>query len=508
MLKKLINPLGKQDAQWRVFFTALVILLLTMDVISNFIPARMGDINNVYGQMLVVAAMVLYLYHQRFSGPVEIKLMLAYCVWILLSRILNKDMYLFIDKALVYQGMLMFCTFAAARMMKREQRRTMMNVLTVIVGSFAFFLSAASIFVVLTDTYIHIPPEDIWITVTKYGIGGGKFFYAMNLLSAHRNGTALWIFIGFALMLYQFFACRRKAWRIPIVIAAVTEFVTVALCHSRTVSVSLGFCAGLLAVLLAIEHFREKKKVIVVPAAAVLCLAVTVLTYKAGDLSLSVVSKLSAKTIPAFAQVYENSEHKLNPDNFGITIKEISSPVRQKPIAQAMTLSSHHEAKPVQLAAENAGIDMSEQRDFMNDLSTFTLRTKIWKAVIPAIKDRPATALIGTLTKTMIEPIRQYAGVEANHMHNYLLQTLMLMGIPGLLLVAAVSVLIVVKALRIFFNDDGRVPFEAKLLVLPVAAIMLDFMLEAGLFTTADLRCLSFYIFAGLLLGWHEDCFE
>ena len=61
------------------------------------------------------------------------------------------------------------------------------------------------------------------------------------------------------MMIYQFFACRKKLWRIPIVLAGLLFYIAVGMCFSRTVKIVTAGSVAMLAVLLAFRYLSFKR---------------------------------------------------------------------------------------------------------------------------------------------------------------------------------------------------------------------------------------------------------
>ena len=88
----------------------------------------------------------------------------------------------------------------------------------------------------------------------------------------------------------------------------------------------------------------------------------------------------------------------------------------------------------------------------------------------------------------------------------------MLTGLPGCLLVLAFCLLLLVRMLHLFFTGDSRISLAEKTLTIPLAGILLYGMFEVVIFTACadrraptDMRELSFFLIAGMVLGWSHD---
>jgi O-antigen ligase len=165
------------------------------------------------------------------------------------------------------------------------------------------------------------------------------------------------------------------------------------------------------------------------------------------------------------------------------------------------------------------GTNFGDSRDLKESASTGSMRFGVWYAAIPAIRDEPMRLLIGKYSsKVMDGPHRYQISAENGsfwHMHNYLLQVLMLTGLVGFLLVLAFTVLLVVRMVRLFFTQNPSATTAIKSLTLPVSGILLYGMLETVIFTNSaderavtDFRELCFFLLAGVVLAYAYELGE
>ena len=140
-------------------------------------------------------------------------------------------------------------------------------------------------------------------------------------------------------------------------------------------------------------------------------------------------------------------------------------------------------------------------------------RIKIYKASIDVIRNDPSILFRGCLddrssdelTRALFEKGLIKEGKHITHYQNYLIQVLIVTGLPGLLLAASFSILLVIKSVKSFFCCGEKLSLPHKTLVLPIAASMAYMMFEIGLFTTTDLRTLFFFLMSGIFAGGYYD---
>ena len=162
------------------------------------------------------------------------------------------------------------------------------------------------------------------------------------------------------------------------------------------------------------------------------------------------------------------------------------------------------------------GANFGDSRDLKESVSNGSARFGVWAAAIPAIRDEPLRLLIGKYnSKVMDGPHRYQVSAENGsfwHMHNYLLQVLMLTGLIGFLLVLAFSVLLVWRMIRLFFSAHPDATLAVKSLTLPVSGILIYGMFEIVIFTASaderaltDFRELCFFLLAGVVLAYSYE---
>lgn len=502
MFKNLMQPRDSLDDNWPRFHMFMVLAILAAFLPSKIVPIRFNELWQVYGYAAVAVLAALYLYHRRLGGVIEVRLMAFYTIWVFISRWLNRDFYLAADLKVVYDCVLSFLVFAAGILLKGEQRKKALDWASIILGGFAFVMAVVGLFIVLSGTSYRFSPEYRLLALSLCYPGTDQAFYALNYFFTHRNISSLWMFAGFSMMLYQFFACRKKLWRIPIVIAAILEFAAIALCHSRTVQIVISLSLGLLALLLAIRYLRIKSRLLLIPLLILVMPVTTLLSYKASEITVEIISDLSSVTVPAFTRKYQDLWQNLDPYCFTITpLEETASDGGE----ETGTTAGGDEAAAEQ-PSNTEPTDLSDHRDFGKDFSTFTGRTSIWMSAYHAAKDTPSILLRGTLGKTLMVIPQKYT-FDAEHMHNFVLQVFMLTGLPGVLLVLAQCLLLVIHLLRLFFCKRPDVPMASKVLAIPVFCMFLYFMMEVSIFTAAEQRSLNFFLIAGMAMAAYYDAF-
>ena len=425
------------------------------------------------------------LYFRRLRDGLEFKLLAGYVLWFWLSRVLNGSPALDKDFQLTFDLTLMLPFFALGPALSTKERRRFLDWLSAVVGGFYFLLGLICLTAFLQQR-LYINP----ITEQNIGIGTDSVFNRVNIFDIHANVTGCWFLIALFLMIYEFFACRKKLWRIPIVLAALVEYLMIAITYSRGVQVSAALAFGLLAVLLLKELRRLKGvfRILLLLAGFALCFLGT---YKLFGVSADGLNYLSNRI--AYRESVEEAPS---------TLAEGETAEAGVPSADAglLPLPQTEDAQPKWETTDPRAWNGS-----INDFSS--LRLDIWKSGFQVLKDEPDILLRGRLTGAVMDgPNRILSFPEAvAHMHNSALQVLMTTGVPGFLLAAGMLLVLLVRCVKLLFSPSQRWTLAERSLALPVIAILLHFMVEAGLFTTCDFRTLSYFLLCGMALGTYRQ---
>ena len=485
--------------------------MLLFKMLELLVPMRWLDLYNSYGVVAIGAMAGIWLAKRGFSGPAEVKIFLLYLVWALVSRWLNGDIYLFIDFELVLWILLGFLCFAAGTTLSEKSCGIFLDLLTIIYSGFFLLVALASIFVFLTDTYIHIPPENVWITILNEG-----GMNSLNALSTHRLIAVARFFLAACLVVYQFVKRKNLLVRIFCVLAYIPLHVAITLCHGRTTHIAMAVGFAMLMLLAFIPVFEKRSKPLRFAALSIIVALSMLVFYKSFDACDVMVAKVRETTVPGFEAYYNALETKPSEEYFGIrlTAEELEA------INEEVLISTDdsEEAKAAVEAAEKAikKAAKTEKETVVDNRSilgnwTFTGRTEIWESGILAIMRNPDMALWGNSSNGFIELVNHILHNEVaptvkehkSHMHNSFMQTLMLFGLPGLLLVLAWTVLMVKKMLRLFFSKVA--PLHDKFLTVPLAGIFLVSLAEVFIFCSIDTIAIVFYLIAGAFLSRYYE---
>ena len=492
----------RRSFSWQTVFAALVLFEFSTLLVALLIPQRAADLHAAYGQLLIAALAGFYFAAAGLPRKAELRIFLLWMVWLLLSRWLSRDFYLFIDRPILLNNLLSFLLLAAGTVLDAKQRQRFLRALTIVYAGFFVLAAAAALFVVLTGTYLHIPPENIWITLFPRGYYGMKM-RTLNLFSVHRLTTAPRLFLAWCLLLVQILRVRRKLWVVPLGLGMLILHLAVSLCFSRSVQISFSVACALAALLAVYRRpgLSGAKRLLLLVLVPLLCLP---LAYKSFDLCTGVVAKLRAGIVPRYEQFYRSSGRQFDPEGlFGLEADVPDETETEDPQAQAAASGAASSQTRSDETPEDA---FTDQRRLAGNV-TLTGRTDIWKSIIPSVREKPSILFYGQPSKEIMPLANKYipSTEYKAYMHNLFAQAFMLTGLPGTLLVLAWCVLLLIKLVRAFFRRAQDVPITYAILTIPLACVFLYDMVEVVIFTNFDVSGYVFLLLAGLFLAEYEE---
>lgn len=486
-MKKLISDkLCGENDRWPVFHATVMMIILGMTLLTFVMVGWWPYMYHAHLITILSATAALYFYKMRLSGGIEVRLMILFTLWVFISRILNGDWFLLQDRKTAFDVLLICMALPVGLVLKPRQREAVFNGLAVLMGGAFTLYAIAGIWSALTNTAVVIPPENLTIKMVSYGN-----YMALETSTLIHNSTAIWLYVGLGLMLCQFFRCKRKLWRVTAALSAALMYVAIGLSHCRTIQIAVGVSAGMLALLLGMRYVKMQNKALRISALAVLMALAMLVGFKGLDWSASACSNISDAIVARNAQAFTQT-----PDT--------GSNERQ---------SAEQSGETPALPGAIPEIDYTDKRNGIFHNYTFSGRTVIWTAVPTALSYNPKVLLTGQMREHMMDNVN-LVRVQRNHqakampnMHNYLLETLMLTGLPGLLLVSLFSLILAIKMFRVFFTKQPQVSFALKLLTIPLAGLFIDSLMESLLFTTTNSITITFFIIAGIFIADYRDAF-
>ena len=465
-----------EDRSFRRLMACMAAALLLFYLVVPVAPLRWNDLYNSYGKILIIAMAAIYFCKCGFKGCMEVKILILYTVWLFVTRLLNTDYYLQNELDLVISRVLCCVILPVGLLLERNEREKLLDFIIAIAGGFYLITGILAVFACVFGVYFYIPPEDV-----VFGIDNN---YMINVYTyivpwgTNRTIAAVWFYLGWCMMAYEYFHCKNKLWRIPIVLAWFVFHLIIAFSFCRNIMLAVCGNVAMLLILLGIKYIRTKKqavKVLVIVLVAALSIP---LCYKSFEL-------LRTGT----AAVYNSLDTDIE------------------------RIADEHMAESFRENSKD-GQTFEDARDLKNSVSNISNRGEIYASVIPTLKADPMRMLIGKYSSKIMDIPNLFQSYPYFHMHNMFLQVLMLTGIIGLILVLVFTVLLAIKMLRFFFSEHPDATMDKKMLTLPLAGYFVYGMLETILFTASaderaltDFRELCFFLLAGIFLSYYYEIF-
>ena len=486
----------KDGVSWRDFYAAGVLMLFCFSLLTLIAPQRCADLFDKYGRFLLAALFGAFLFRAGLPREQVLRLHFCYLLWLLVSRWLNGDVYLFVDWKILRYELISFLMLSAGILLPPEGRRRLLNVFSLGFGGFFVLFSLMGIFVAFTNTYIHIPPENVWITIRA----AGNPRPLLNLLSSFRLTGAGRLYLAWGLLAYQAVRTRKTGLRVLLVLGMLVLHMAVALSFAHTIWIAISLSCAMFVLLLGYRRLRTRSSLLRVLILAAVFAAVLLGVFKSFELCLQLRDRLQPKLAARFEQRYESWERKPDPEYFGIAAPE-------QPVS-GLTVSYSSEEE----VTSTGDIFLDPPRSF-NFKYTLSWRTLLWESVPYCIKRNPSILLRGQLTKNLMDTPNKYLfgvyrlPIQPN-MHNYLFQSILQTGLPGFLLLLAWTLLIVVRMLRVFFSrGESAVPLSVAFLTIPLTGMFLYSSMEYELFPAWDTCTQGFLLLAGVFLGMYREYF-
>ena len=473
--------------------TVFILLCYHMLLPTNF--DFLNVLRDSFYLCIVPVLVAAVLYFRGFRDNTEYKLLFAFWIWFWFSRALNGSPTMDHDFEIFFDLSLMLPFFALGQALTKTEKESFLDWLSAVIGGFYFVIGLIALLSFLRRSAYYLP-----IAKTPIGIVPESGYGRIIILNDNANITAFWYLIALFLMIYQFFHCEKKLWRVPILLSAVLDLLVISITRSR----SIWFCTALVLAMLTAMLLRQalqskprflRSSVVFVAAALVL-----IASYEASALCADVMDTLSYKATEIQSAPTKTMQKGENPNKTRWTENRIS--------LRPTVLSSGRTEKPeaVRLVSDPDQSNPSTRTEDSNGVS-FS-RRQIWRGAFQTIETMPSILWKGHICDSVIIEAYRFITTEESeqipwNFYNSLIQVLMITGLPGLFLVIAFLALVLYRGIR--FSLCFGAPFAIRTLVLPVVTTMPYFMLEAGLFSAIDVRTLFYFLICGFMLGFVGD---
>ncbi len=462
-----------QDKKLACFMAVASAGMLLFYLVCPVAPIRWNDLYVSYGRAAIAAMAGVYFFRRGIHGPVEVRLLVFYTLWFFVSRLLNTDLYLQNELDITLSRVLCCVVLPTGLLLSPEGRRRLLDFIVAVFCAFYLVTALIGLYACVFGVYFYLPPEEATFGIDNFYYG--YTFYYIIAWGTNRTISAVWFYLAWCMMAYEFFRCENRLWRIPICLAWFVFHLSIAFCFCRSIKLAVCVNVAMVVVLVGVHRLRVNRRALKTLLVAALAAASLLLTYKSFDAMTT-----------ATAYVYNSLDTDIERTSdafFGEGYKKRNEEFQS----------------------------FDDKRDMSLTISTISGRSRLYGTVIPALKAEPRRILIGKLSAKVMDYTRLVTNYPYYHIHNYLLQVLLLAGVPGFLLALAFSLLLVYRCVRLFFS---KARIADKLLVLPLTGVLMYGMLETIIFTDSadqraltDFRELFFFLIAGYVLAFYYEQF-
>lgn len=461
-----------------------MLLIFAGSALANIAPHQWDQFYSFWYVIFGAALMTGYVCFGRKNVRTEVKLLEALCLWFIISRILNGDLFLAEDGMYVFNIAFSCLFFPVCMVVPEDKRKKVLDAFAAVATIYCLFGAILGIHTAITGKQI-VNPFTEWYFSRMDG--------RLELFETNYNASGNWFFSGIFFLIYLFFRCKNPIGKVLAVLAALAEYTALALTANRSSMLGFAVSAALLAALPVIKYLKIKKtgyKVL----ALLLTMAVAVPAFYSGFagvryLAGSAAVNYAANHIDTEAGETEAEENAARPSYI---IENLSEHVM---------LSAETEQTEENVEADSNDI-YKDDRGFED-----SGRLKIYKTAIMSLKDDPARILRGCMSSDIMSTVNPYYELGFGHMHNSYLQTLHFAGLPGFLLAVAFTVLVFIHAVKLYFSESIKADMAIKSLVLFLPGMFIYNMLETSMFAFLDLRSTVLFLAAGAVVAYsYEIC--
>lgn len=426
------------------------------------------------------AALVFIALFGKRVDKAEVKCLIFYLFWLVVTRYVNNDIRL--EKSANHMRIVIACisVIICSMALERDKRKKALNIVAVMVSAFFFLLSLVSIYSAIMRADITLP---FGISFEILNQDATHYFQIMP--ARNRNLTSFWFAVSCCFALYLMTISKKKVLYIPLTVSLVTQYVAVGLSMSRGSMIALSIALAMFVMLLADKKLADGKMEIRIVVLALTAIVGLLVFYKGFAVLCGAVDSLHSAFAPAQETVITSST-----DADAVT-------------ADANTAETAEQGDKTDDAA------FSDPRT-MEDTLLLGGRVENWLSAVAAIRLEPQRLLKGGIFKeymTLPNLLNQnkLAGrhVDYGHMHNYLIDTLLLTGLVGLTLMLLFTLFLALRMIKVFFAKEIAMPI--KTLTVLLAMCLVKNLVDTIIFNVDDITNFLFCFIAGVFLSYSYE---
>ncbi len=444
-----------------------ILLIIMLMLVFMGTPGREVMIAKAYFWPAVVA-MTGLMGLLLFQKPKAIGFLgIGLSLWFVVCTVANGDYYLTYNLRFVFT---MWMTYGLCLplmlVLDGDVRHRWLTVFALSYALFMLVLSVLCCYAACTGTQILLPGMEGAIGIMKNRL------YA---LTKHPNELGCSMNIAMMCWLYLAMRSRRPVLRWLCALALLPLAFAIALTASRTSIIIAALVAGVAAMVAVTAGMKKSPEWLRwISGSAALALATGCLMW---TLNAGVPMLLQDHTIL-------KESHRLIPVAYAEETADASEEELPVPTATPKPKKSD---------------DQLIQRDFAQSLSTFSMRTGIWKVGVEYIQKHPRVLLLGSTDGQVSRIPQWYLGRNVSHMHNGWLEMLIQSGIPGFAAYVAIILRMMWAAGRQFFNLKN--PAWQRILAAAPVVTLLCTLMEIYPCVSGNVMDMMYMVLAGAVIA-------
>lgn len=431
------------------------ICMLAITLFFRISPLHEPKVNMIYILPMVCSAFVLALYINRHHLLPGLKALIVLMIWLVVSCVLNGDVYLQQNGTFLLTTFIsMVMGYSVVGFHSSENRSKAFHAISIAYIVLITILSVFSIYSALVDQPIFTPFSNQPIFINPADSRLAVFGY-------NANEVGCFTLIASYLCIYFFFKTSKLWVKLCNGILAIMFIIVIMLTGSRTALLLYVIGIGCVFIVMILNRMNQKDQKAIIKKTIIAILIACV-----------VVILLAALYTPA-VNLFASLTNKI-----ALNDETVSGEADAVTIPQARSF---------------------ELKDFLS----MGYRTPIWEAGFRYLQRNPKTLLLGVPENVVSKISMEDLGHPAPHMHNSMIQILLLAGIPGLCILLFFIFIVLRASVRLFFAGGAQKHLRF-LAFIPILLLINNFT-EIFPMLSGDIMDMMFFVICAAVVGFEHD---
>lgn len=497
------DALSRFGAFYRSYLFPAIIIGATMFYIAYYLRANMAikeyatEWQRAYKIILCIHGLALF-NKVLERQPLELRILLLNVVWLFLARCITGKYTFTLDDECWWAVMLLVL-FASGYFLDKKRRELLLTCITLeLVVVTAVWAVVAIVTAINRESVAGFELIRVWVRLL---IPIDEYIE----IYTYRTIISAYYFICVGLILYKCFFVKTVWWRVLAAVYFPLSFMGIALQDCRVISVCYCLLIGMPIVARIFKSaFLGKMRRQRVVFAGCWLVCVGLLFVSLGFCARVILDYAGTPLViptPAASSTPAPKSTEGSPTSVVASRAVSATNVVARLVGSTATASASVKA------VQGSQGEQSHVRGSWWDISRLSGRTQVWRATIPTLLDNKRMAIFGQSEKKAMKAINAHVvhdtekKVTFGHMHNVLLQQLVVAGIPGFLLFVALLIVIIRRVASAFRSFNCVEVSETQVLGLLLALLILYGMTEPLLCHRLAIANVFFCVGAGVLVA-------